>query len=176
MDGPEKDYAWIAKTWQQHLPYYTQIEVAVGFGGTLRLGCNPGEALDFIAGWFGIDIFGDDLNANRKKEESNQVPEDIEGRYDNHGGFAYGGHVVDLNRNGDFVEWTYSDVSNANKKESEGTWTQTNGIVRLEYKNGTIQTMHLLANGTNVLLLTKSEFEQVKKEPSTLSKIKAMKR
>jgi len=76
MDDPEKNYAWTAKTWQQHLPYYTQIEVAVGLGGTLRMGFNPGELVDFILGWFGIDIFGDDLYAKKQKGESNQVPED----------------------------------------------------------------------------------------------------
>jgi len=45
-------------------PYsYTQLEVAAGVGGTLRLGFNPGELLDFVLGWFGIDIYGDDLEA-----------------------------------------------------------------------------------------------------------------
>ena len=40
---------------------WTQIEVAVGLLGGLRLGFNPGELLDFVLGFFGIDIYGDDL-------------------------------------------------------------------------------------------------------------------
>ena len=43
-------------------PYYTQIEVAVGIHGTLRLGFNPGELLDFILGWITIDIYNDDTD------------------------------------------------------------------------------------------------------------------
>lgn len=41
--------------------YYTEVEVAVGLGGTLRVGVNPGEAVDFLLGWFRIDIYRDDL-------------------------------------------------------------------------------------------------------------------
>lgn len=41
--------------------YYTQIEAAVGFLGTIRLGFNPGELIDFLLGWTTIDIFGDDI-------------------------------------------------------------------------------------------------------------------
>ena len=48
--------------------YYTQLEVAVGVGGTLRLGFNPGELLDFLFGWTTLDIFRDDLEARRDKE------------------------------------------------------------------------------------------------------------
>ncbi len=40
--------------------YYTQIEVVVGLGLSVRLGFNPGELLDFILGWFGADIYDDD--------------------------------------------------------------------------------------------------------------------
>ena len=49
--------------------YYTQIEVVVGVLGSLRLGFNPGELLDFVLGWTTLDIFNDDL----KKEEANQA-------------------------------------------------------------------------------------------------------
>jgi hypothetical protein len=42
--------------------YYTQLEVVVALGGSLRLGFNPGELLDFILGWTTLDIFNDDLN------------------------------------------------------------------------------------------------------------------
>jgi hypothetical protein len=48
--------------------YYTQLEVAVGVGGTLRLGFNPGELLDFLLGWTTLDIFRDDLEARRERE------------------------------------------------------------------------------------------------------------
>ena len=68
MDGPEKDYAWTAKLWQQHLPYYTQIEVAAGLGGTVRLGFNPGELLDFLLGFVGIDIYSDDLRRRKQRQ------------------------------------------------------------------------------------------------------------
>lgn len=42
--------------------YYTQIEVAGGLLKTLRLGVNPGEAIDFLLGWVRIDLFDDDMN------------------------------------------------------------------------------------------------------------------
>ena len=47
--------------------YMTQLEVAVGLGVTVRLGLNPGELLDFILGWVGIDIFGDDVEKKRRR-------------------------------------------------------------------------------------------------------------
>ena len=71
--GLDEDYDWTIKPWPQHLPYYTQIEVAFGVGGTLRLGCNPGELLDFLLGWFGIDIFNDDIEGKEQKQESNSA-------------------------------------------------------------------------------------------------------
>lgn len=42
--------------------YYTQIEVVIGLLGSLRLGFNPGELVDFILGWTTLDIFNDDLS------------------------------------------------------------------------------------------------------------------
>ena len=56
---------------QQQYPwhYLTAIEVSVGVGGTLRLGVNPGEMVDFLLGWFGIDIFSDDLSRRRSEGE-----------------------------------------------------------------------------------------------------------
>jgi len=44
-------------------------------GGTVRLGFNPGELLDFILGWTTIDIYGDDIEARKQKEKSNQSSE-----------------------------------------------------------------------------------------------------
>ena len=41
--------------------YYTQIDVVVALGPSIRLGCNPGEFLDFLLGWGTIDIFNDDV-------------------------------------------------------------------------------------------------------------------
>ena len=40
---------------------WTQIEVAAGLLGGVRLGFNPGELLDFLLGFFGADLYGDDL-------------------------------------------------------------------------------------------------------------------
>lgn len=55
---------------QEHYPwhYLTAIEVSVGVGGSVRLGVNPGEMADFLLGWFGIDIFSDDLSRRRREE------------------------------------------------------------------------------------------------------------
>ncbi len=41
-------------------PYYTQIELAVGLGLALRIGLNIGELVDFILGFSGADLYGDD--------------------------------------------------------------------------------------------------------------------
>jgi hypothetical protein len=49
-------------------PYYTQIEAAAGLGGTIRLGFNPGELVDFILGWTTIDIFNDDLKKPARRD------------------------------------------------------------------------------------------------------------
>ena len=43
--------------------YYTQIDVVVALLGSARAGFNPGELADFLLGWFGVDIYGDDLEA-----------------------------------------------------------------------------------------------------------------
>lgn len=45
--------------------YYTQIEVVAGVLGSVRLGFNPGEIVDFLLGWAKIDVFDDDLNKKR---------------------------------------------------------------------------------------------------------------
>ncbi len=41
--------------------YYSQIEVVVGLGPSVRAGFNPGELLDFLLGWTTVDIYDDDL-------------------------------------------------------------------------------------------------------------------
>lgn len=42
-------------------PFYTEVEVMVGFIFSVHAGVNLGEILDFILGWTGIDIYNDDL-------------------------------------------------------------------------------------------------------------------
>lgn len=59
--------------WQSRIPYYTQIEVVGGLIGTCRLGFNPGELVDFLLGWVGIDIFDDDVAEKKRKAESNNA-------------------------------------------------------------------------------------------------------
>ncbi len=56
------------------LTHLTQVEAAAGLFGTLRLGFNPGELLDFILGWTTIDIYNDDLEW--KKRTSNKALDD----------------------------------------------------------------------------------------------------
>jgi hypothetical protein len=46
-------------------PYFTQIEGVVALGPSIRLGLNIGELLDFVVGWAGLDIYGDDLEIPR---------------------------------------------------------------------------------------------------------------
>ena len=53
---PQKEYATYSP-----VPFFTQVEVALGLGGTCRLGFNIGELVDFLLGWGGKDIFNDDL-------------------------------------------------------------------------------------------------------------------
>jgi hypothetical protein len=50
-------------------PYFSQIEIAAGLGLSVRLGFNPVELLDFLLGWFGIDIYGDDVEMKKAREE-----------------------------------------------------------------------------------------------------------
>lgn len=50
--------------------YYTQIEIVLAVGGSIRVGFNLGELLDFFLGWFTIDIYGDDLTKKRCQKET----------------------------------------------------------------------------------------------------------
>ena len=59
---------------QDSLSHYSQIEAVGGFVWTVRLGFNPGELLDFLLGWFGIDIFKDDLAMKELKKEQREAP------------------------------------------------------------------------------------------------------
>ena len=52
-------------------PYYTEIEIAAAAWLGVRAGFNPGELVDFLLGWFGVDIYGDDcgvVESNDKGE------------------------------------------------------------------------------------------------------------
>ena len=42
----------------------------------MRLGFNPGELLDFVFGWLGADLFGDDQARLMPKPEPEPAPED----------------------------------------------------------------------------------------------------
>lgn len=55
------------RPWGWTPTYFTQIEIAVGALGTIRLGFNPGELLDFVLGWTTLDIFKDDLESRNMK-------------------------------------------------------------------------------------------------------------
>jgi hypothetical protein len=52
--------------------FYTQIEVVAGAGGSVRLGFNPGELLDFLFGWLGADLYGDDQARFQPKGDGRQ--------------------------------------------------------------------------------------------------------
>lgn len=55
---------------------WTQIEVAAGLFGDVRLGFNPGELLDLLLGFFGVDLYGDDIARGERKNphaESAQI-------------------------------------------------------------------------------------------------------
>ncbi len=55
--------------WGVEPPYYAQIEVVVGLIPSVRAGFNPGELLDFFLGWFGIDIYSDDIAAGHTPKD-----------------------------------------------------------------------------------------------------------
>jgi hypothetical protein len=55
--------------------YYTDVQIAVGLGPTVRLGFNIGELLDFVLGWTTLDIYGDDIEARKGREEAKKPKE-----------------------------------------------------------------------------------------------------
>lgn len=55
-------------------PRYTQIEIVAGAFVGLRLGFNPGELVDFIAGLFGFDLYGDDDAKVDPKDAPGDLP------------------------------------------------------------------------------------------------------
>ncbi|MBT3378068.1 MAG: hypothetical protein HN742_39880 [Lentisphaerae bacterium] len=46
------------------LSYWGNIELVAGLGGTLRLGLNPMEFVDFMGGWFRFDLLRDDCGVD----------------------------------------------------------------------------------------------------------------
>lgn len=48
--------------------YYTQIDLVAALLGSVRVGINPGELVDFVFGWTTIDIFNDDVGTKKTKE------------------------------------------------------------------------------------------------------------
>ena len=50
-----------ADDWRRVAPRYTQVEIAVGLVYGVRAGFNPGELLDWLIGWFGGDLYCDDV-------------------------------------------------------------------------------------------------------------------
>ena len=67
-----------------HLPSWTHLEAAAALGVGVRLGFNPGELLDFLLGFFGADLYGDDLargegeNPHAENAELNSHAENAE--------------------------------------------------------------------------------------------------
>ena len=65
------------KQTRSNYSYYTQMEIVAAMGGSLRLGFNPGELLDFLLGWTTLDIYSDDLTggkANKPLQDSAVPP------------------------------------------------------------------------------------------------------
>ena len=50
-------------------PDWTHLEIAAALGVGVRLGFNPGELLDFLLGFFGADLYGDDLARGEGEEK-----------------------------------------------------------------------------------------------------------
>jgi hypothetical protein len=57
-------------------PCYTQLEVWVGLFGSLRLGVNPGELADFLLGFFGLDMYHDDVEGAGRSPDEGEDDED----------------------------------------------------------------------------------------------------
>lgn len=49
---------------------YTRIGFSIGLLGGIDCEVNPGEALDFVLGFFGIDIYSDDIYGKKNNEET----------------------------------------------------------------------------------------------------------
>ena len=63
-------------------PDWTHLEIAAALGVGVRLGFNPGELLDFLLGFFGADLYGDDL-ARGEMENPHAESTEIESHAEN---------------------------------------------------------------------------------------------
>jgi hypothetical protein len=54
---------------------YTQIDVVIALGPSIRLGFNPGELLDFILGWTTMDIYSDDIGKIESNKKMQATPQ-----------------------------------------------------------------------------------------------------
>ncbi|MCI0651938.1 MAG: hypothetical protein L0Z55_08645 [Planctomycetes bacterium] len=69
---PEYEYSESAPRLR---PFYTNVEVAAAALVGARAGFNPGELLDFFLGWFGVDIYGDDVSRGEAPPDEQQDDE-----------------------------------------------------------------------------------------------------
>ncbi len=53
--------------------YWGQVELALALGGGIRVGTNPLEWADFLVGWCGLDLLGDDVAMERAVPASQPV-------------------------------------------------------------------------------------------------------
>jgi hypothetical protein len=60
-------------------PFYTQAEVCFGLLGSMRIGINPGEFVDFLLGWVGIDFFDDNIELEEIKNPKKETDKDSQG-------------------------------------------------------------------------------------------------
>lgn len=66
-----------ADDWRRLAPRYTQIELALGVWVGVRVGFNPGELVDFVIGWFGLDLYDDDFDPEFAEEPGSEpLPEE----------------------------------------------------------------------------------------------------
>lgn len=88
----------------------------------------------------------------------------LSGLYDNRGGFAHGGHAIELRGDGTFREWSYTDVLGSQRTLATGTWVADGSLVKLVPDKGSPTTMHQLTFGDDVFLLTEDQFKSLPKE------------
>ena len=67
-DAPEREWIWTKAgsegCWSRLHAFDVELSLTL-LVGRLRLGFSPGEFVDFLLGWFGLDIAGDDRALNR---------------------------------------------------------------------------------------------------------------
>ncbi len=74
--GKEIDSAsWVLFVIHDSPQHLGQIEVVVGVIGSVRVGLNAGEFADLLLGWFGIDLFDDDIEMKKLRPKSNKTPD-----------------------------------------------------------------------------------------------------